>query len=146
MEFVRLQGMDVEISLRPISREEYSRSIQNNRSDLAKNGKPNDPITEVSATEAREFASRMGGRLPTMEEINTLATQVKHITSTFACKSWDCLSEWLDCSPEWLKGDNELNCIVHPAWLRRKNGGSARGSIPNQRTPYVTFRLVRDRR
>lgn len=145
MEFVNLHGMDVDISLRPVSLEEYLRSGKNDRSELLKSGKPNDPVTGVSASEAREFASQMGGRLPRLEEIYTLAIQVNYNHSTFACGSWDCLSEWLDCSPEWSGGNNEMNCIVHPAWLRHNNGGSARGSIPDQRAPHVTFRVVRDR-
>ncbi len=145
MEFIRLLGSEVEISLRPVSHEEYFRSLQNVGSEKSKNKKPNDPITEVSASEAREFATRMGCRLPTLEEINTLATQVKHMTSSFACESWDCMSEWLDCSPEWSNGDTGVNCIVHPSWLVRKNSLSTRGSIPDQRMPNVTFRLVRVR-
>jgi len=143
MEFVRLQGLDVEISIWPVSREEFLRKAQNNRPGFANKEKSKDPVTEVSASEAREFASRMGGRLPKLEEMKSLAKQVNHITSAFACATWDCLSEWLDCSPEWSKEDHGLNCIVHPAWLRRKNEGSGRGAIPDQRMPNVTFRLVR---
>lgn len=144
MEFVRIPELGVEISLRPISREEYWRISLKSMSGLVNNREANIPVTGVSATEARDFAGQMGGRLPTLDEIKALATYVQTISSAFACSKQGCLSEWLDCSPDWVREKTSSNCIVSPSWLRRQNGESPRGSIPNRRMSFVTFRLVRE--
>lgn len=140
MEFVNLPELGVQILLRPVSFEDYRLSIRNDISELSKKGNARRPVIGVSAKEAREFAARMGGRLPKLEEMTALVMNLKSYSSIFACSSKSCLSEWLDCVPDWAM---ENNCIINPAWLQNRNGLCARGSIPNRRMSFVTFRFVR---
>lgn len=143
MKFIQIPGLDIEISLRPISKADYRLGSQDKWTGSPGSREAGAPITGISATEAREFASQMGGRLPTLDEIESLAAYVQNIPSAFACSPQGCLSEWLDCAPDWGKGSASAICIASPQWLKQKNGRSTRGSIPDRPMSFVTFRLVR---
>lgn len=143
MKFIRIPGLDIEISLRPVSQADYRLVSQDKWTGSPSSREAGAPVTGISAMEARKFASRMGGRLPTFDEMIALAAYVKNIPSAFACSPQGCLSEWLHCAPDWGKDNASANCITSPQWLKQKNGRSTRGSIPDRPMSFVTFRLVR---
>lgn len=143
MKFVRLPKQNVEISIRPITTEVFLRSRHGNPSRLITRNGVSQPITGVSATDAREFAARLGGRLPTKDELVELAALLPNMAIGFACSTRECLSEWLRCEPENGSNNHSSNCILNPSWLRRQNGASTHGAIPNRPHSFVTFRLVR---
>lgn len=144
VKFLKLPGNSIEILSRPVSREEYRLGFQNELSDFSKGSGTRSPVTGVSATEARKFASQMGARLPEFEEMMALSRYAKNNTALFGCLSRDCLAEWLNCSPDWARENNHTNCILSPSWLMRRDGSISRGSIPDQKMSFVTFRLVRN--
>jgi hypothetical protein len=83
--------------------------------------KPDAPVTNVTYTEARSFATTRGGRLPTAEEWEA-ATHAPGFSVTGG------ISEWVD-SP----GDTKI--------IRNRDATAIR---PDGRHPDVTFRTARD--
>lgn len=140
MEFFRLPEQHVEILLRPVTIEEYIQVIRKDVPRLGRKREAGFPITDVSASEARDFATRIGGRLPKLTEIEILTNLFPFIFSYSIQRE---LWEWLDCTPEWARDRTPNNCIVGPSLLQYQNGGKPRGSIPDRRMSFVTFRIVR---
>lgn len=143
MEFKKIPGLNVEILPSPITYEDLRNSMSNNLLIPPRGTSPKMPVTGVSASEAQEVAERLGARLPKLEEITILANYMHNPSSAFGCFSKICLTEWLNCSPEWSHKGNQSRCILNPSWLMQKNGGLTRGSLPDHKFSFVTFRLVR---
>lgn len=135
MEFIHLPATQVEISTHPVLRSDYHIKGDTRISTHA----GTTPITNVSASEASAFAEGMGARLPKYEEIIEFLDVLKLGDKKFPDLS--SYLEWLNCSPEWATESQKMNCIasIDNASMRF----ILRGSIQDQRYPFVTFRIVR---
>jgi formylglycine-generating enzyme required for sulfatase activity len=159
MKWMQLTGSNVEISTAPVIWADYARfASETGRRVPKRRGAATNPVTDVSAADAHAFAewlSRREGqhyRLPTLEEVHALAGQAPNGSGLWPrCSEdryqvWrqaqDRLSEWLDCSPAVVNGDNPMNCIVHPAWLLNNHHTVTHGALANSGHSFVTFRLV----
>ena len=160
IKWMRLPGTTVEISTTPVTWADYAPFAQATGRCLPRErGAPVNPVTGVSAKDAEAFAEWLSQRegqhyrLPTLEEMHALAGQAPNGLGLWPCCSrnsrqvWrhaqDCLSEWLDCSPGWTGGQNQLNCIVHPAWFLNNHHTVTHGALADSGHSFVTFRLVR---
>lgn len=159
MQLTSLPDLRVAISTAPVSWAEYTSFARETGRPLPRRpGRPTDPVTGVSATDATAFArwlSQREGRsyrLPQLSEMSTLAVQSQNGLCVWPCQvtrrsgilsdGSRCLSEWLGCAQ--TGAGNALHCMTHPTWLPSKGGQVGRGALADAGYPFVTFRLVQE--
>lgn len=135
MNFIHLPSNHVEISARPVCLSEYQ---QNWASGISFASRGKTAAVNISASEAAAFAAQAAARLPKYEEIVEYLSLTRQNDKAIPPTNE---IEWLNCSPEW-KTQN-MNCIVSIDNAAHKL--ILRGSLPDQRYPFVTFRIVKVR-
>lgn len=160
MKWIRLSGSTIEISSTPVTRAEYLQFARETGRPIPHHGGSLDsPVTQVRADDAGAFAEWLSCRdgrhyrLPTLEEIRTLAHQARNgVTSVTWPSRWqdthngrapEYLNEWLGCSADWVSQPNRLHCVTHPAWLLTEHHTLPHGALDDRSYSFVTFRLAR---
>lgn len=156
MAWIQLPEFSVEICTEPVTREQYEQFSKLPRQPLfSQRGTPGAPVVNVSAEQAIAYAHRRGGlyRLPNLDEMLALARHAKDGLRIWACwssekrgvrrRAVNCLSEWLDCFPDWGAHGDHLRCITHPPWLLAGYSQVPHAALTDKGYSFVTFRLVR---
>lgn len=158
MKWIRLPHHEVELSASPVSWQEYVVfARETGRPQPSRHGAPQDPVLEVSATNARAFAAwmalRKGNfiRLPTREEMALLMESAQNgAVVRFgrpnkydqALLGVDYLEEWLDSPSTSNDVRSHLWSITDPGWLLDKNT-HIQAAIADFGYHFITFRLAR---
>jgi len=134
MKFIYLPSNHTEISTRPVLLSEYR---QNGAFGILPASTGKAAAVNISASQATAFAVQAGTRLPKYEEIaEYLSLTRQNDEPIFPANE----IEWLNCSPEW---NSQNMCIVSIDTAAHKL--ALRGSLPDKKYPFVTFRIVKAR-
>lgn len=157
MNWIHLPGSEIEIRDTPVTWAEYLQFARETGRPMTYRGRALEgPVTQVSADDATAFAEYLSRRddryyrLPTLEEMHTLAFQTWNSVTWPARQqkmtngpTQEYLDEWLDCSVNWISQPDHLHCITHPTWLLTGHQNLPRGALTDRGYSFVTFRLAR---
>jgi formylglycine-generating enzyme required for sulfatase activity len=157
MNWIQLPGSEIEIRSTPITRAEFLQFVRETGRPALYPGKAlSAPITGVSAGDAMAFAEHCSQhdswhyRLPTLEEMHTLALQAWNDVNWPARQQdsingavQEYLDEWLGCSVDLSSQPDQLHCIMYPTWLLTSHRKVTSGALVDHGYSFVTFRLAR---